>query len=186
MEDIKAVLIKNLEMNLPYIRRWLDELSTATGESFTDRFNDVLKEVLDSIQGGRRSCRRTCPLSALWDNGKSCRHKVPVKGKSHADPMLFHGGETDRVSVAEILVLIFLQDLFSVLFQGLIGVNLTDSRARLNVLQKCHGWSMTYGAAYQDVGFSNDKVCCRQKMIVFNEAGINTNGLFVILIRFVR
>ena len=45
MEDIKAVLIKNLEMNLPYIRRWLAELSTATGESFTDRFDEVLEEV---------------------------------------------------------------------------------------------------------------------------------------------
>jgi len=45
MEDVKAVLIKNPEMDLPYTRRWLDELSTATGESFTDRFDEVLKEV---------------------------------------------------------------------------------------------------------------------------------------------
>ncbi len=45
MEDVKAVLIKNPEMDLPYIQHWLDELSTATGESFTDRFEDVLKEV---------------------------------------------------------------------------------------------------------------------------------------------
>ena len=44
MEDVKAVLIKNPEMALPYIRHWLNELSTATGESFTDRFEDVLKE----------------------------------------------------------------------------------------------------------------------------------------------
>ncbi len=44
MEDAKAVLIKNPEMDLPYIRHWLDELSTATGECFTDRFNDVLEE----------------------------------------------------------------------------------------------------------------------------------------------
>ena len=44
MEDVKVVLIKNPGMALPYIRHWLNELSTATGESFTDRFEDVLKE----------------------------------------------------------------------------------------------------------------------------------------------
>ena len=44
MEDVNAVLIKNPEMNIPYIRHWLDELSTATGESFADRFEDILKE----------------------------------------------------------------------------------------------------------------------------------------------
>ena len=44
IEDVKTVLIKNPKMDLPYIRHWLNELSTATGESFTDRFEDVLKE----------------------------------------------------------------------------------------------------------------------------------------------
>lgn len=45
MEDVKSVLIKNPEMDFPYIRQWLNELSEATGESFASRFESVLKEI---------------------------------------------------------------------------------------------------------------------------------------------
>lgn len=43
MEDVKSILIKNPEMDTPYIRRWLNDLAEATGESFVDRFESVLK-----------------------------------------------------------------------------------------------------------------------------------------------
>lgn len=44
MEDVKSVLIKNPKMDTHYIRHWLNELAQATGESFVDRFEDVLKK----------------------------------------------------------------------------------------------------------------------------------------------
>lgn len=47
MEDAKGVLLKNPEMNLAYIRHWLNELSMAVSEPFLDRFEEVLKESLD-------------------------------------------------------------------------------------------------------------------------------------------
>ncbi|MFH1242060.1 MAG: nucleotidyl transferase AbiEii/AbiGii toxin family protein [Pseudomonadota bacterium] len=43
MEDVRGVLIKNPEMDLSYIRYWLNELSKTTAEPFLDRFEDILK-----------------------------------------------------------------------------------------------------------------------------------------------
>jgi len=46
MEDVKTVLVKNPALDIHYIRRWLNELGEATGESFVTRFEDVLESVL--------------------------------------------------------------------------------------------------------------------------------------------
>ena len=45
MEDVKAVLIKNPKMDIRYIHHWLNALAEATGESFVDRFQNVLKDI---------------------------------------------------------------------------------------------------------------------------------------------
>ncbi len=46
MDDVKSVLMKNPGIDSAYIRRWLNELGEATGESFGYRFENVLKDVL--------------------------------------------------------------------------------------------------------------------------------------------
>lgn len=99
--------------------------------------------------------------------------------------MLFHGRKADGVGIAKILVLIFSQDILGILFQCLVRVDLTDPWACTDVSQKRHGRLMTHGAAYQDVGFGYDEVCCGQMTVVLKESWINSNGLIVILIRFV-
>ncbi len=45
MEDVRSVLIKNPEMDIRYIRRWLNELAEAAGESFVERFERVRKQI---------------------------------------------------------------------------------------------------------------------------------------------
>ena len=44
LEDVKSVLLKNPEVNQPYIRQWLDDLSIALGEPFLKRFEEVWRE----------------------------------------------------------------------------------------------------------------------------------------------
>ena len=44
IEDIKNVLVKNANVDLPYIRHWLDQFSISSGESLVTRFTQVLNE----------------------------------------------------------------------------------------------------------------------------------------------
>ena len=46
IEDAKGILIKNPEIDLEYIRRWLRELSEAVSEPFVDRFDVLLEDSL--------------------------------------------------------------------------------------------------------------------------------------------
>ena len=48
LEDVKAVLIKNPKMDLTYIRRWLNEFSTALQEPFVNRFDELIKQAEQS------------------------------------------------------------------------------------------------------------------------------------------
>lgn len=43
LEDVKSVLIKNTTVDLPYIRHWLGLFSTASAESFVERFNQIVQ-----------------------------------------------------------------------------------------------------------------------------------------------
>ncbi len=45
LEDVKGVLLKNPSADLPYIRRWLGEFSTATGEAYEERLSSVLTDL---------------------------------------------------------------------------------------------------------------------------------------------
>lgn len=45
LEDVKSMLLKNPQADLPYIRKWLGEFSTARGEPFLARFNQVVEEI---------------------------------------------------------------------------------------------------------------------------------------------
>ena len=44
LEDVRNVLIKNPDIELPYVRKWLQELSGAVNEPFSKRFEELLKE----------------------------------------------------------------------------------------------------------------------------------------------
>ena len=46
LEDAKGVLLKNTEIDHAYIRHWLNELSIATAESFLDRFEALVEDIL--------------------------------------------------------------------------------------------------------------------------------------------
>ena len=48
LEDVKAVLIKNPEMDLTSIHRWLKEFSAALQEPFVNRFDELIKQVEQS------------------------------------------------------------------------------------------------------------------------------------------
>ncbi len=41
-EDVRAVLAKNPDLNLDYVRRWLGEFSSSLGEPFAERFEKWL------------------------------------------------------------------------------------------------------------------------------------------------
>jgi hypothetical protein len=43
IEDVRSVLLKNLQVDVTYIRRWLGELGVALNEPLVERFEDVLK-----------------------------------------------------------------------------------------------------------------------------------------------
>jgi hypothetical protein len=43
LEDVRSILIKNPHADLSYVRRWLGELSAATGENYQDRLDQILK-----------------------------------------------------------------------------------------------------------------------------------------------
>jgi hypothetical protein len=44
-EDVTSVLRKNATVDLPYIRRWLGDFTTALGEPLLDRFNHLMDQV---------------------------------------------------------------------------------------------------------------------------------------------
>ena len=44
LEDVKGILLKNPDIDQPYIRRWLDDFSVALGESLLERFEEVWRE----------------------------------------------------------------------------------------------------------------------------------------------
>jgi hypothetical protein len=41
MEDVKGLILKNPNADLPYIRKWLTDFSSSLHESFLDRFNQL-------------------------------------------------------------------------------------------------------------------------------------------------
>lgn len=45
LEDVRAMLIKNPDLDVAYVRSWLDQFSDALDEPFRHRFDDVLREV---------------------------------------------------------------------------------------------------------------------------------------------
>jgi predicted nucleotidyltransferase len=45
LEDVKSVLIKNPGADLGYIRQWLDEFTEALNEPFTERFENLIREM---------------------------------------------------------------------------------------------------------------------------------------------
>lgn len=44
MEDVKNVLLKNVDVDQAYIHRWLNDFSNALGEPLLDRFEEARKE----------------------------------------------------------------------------------------------------------------------------------------------
>jgi hypothetical protein len=45
IEDVKVILLKNQCADLSYIRHWLAELESATGEKYMQRLNEILAEI---------------------------------------------------------------------------------------------------------------------------------------------
>lgn len=44
LEDVKSILLKNPTVDLPYIRHWLGDFSTAMNEPFVARFEHIVRE----------------------------------------------------------------------------------------------------------------------------------------------
>jgi len=44
LEDVRSMLIKNPNVDMTYVRRWLNEFTTALDEPFLERFEKVLEE----------------------------------------------------------------------------------------------------------------------------------------------
>jgi len=45
LEDVRGILLKNKELDLTYLRRWLKEFDRTMGEAFSDRFEEVYKNI---------------------------------------------------------------------------------------------------------------------------------------------
>jgi hypothetical protein len=45
LEDVRGILLKNKELDLTYLRRWLKEFDRTVGEAFSDRFEEVYKNI---------------------------------------------------------------------------------------------------------------------------------------------
>jgi predicted nucleotidyltransferase len=45
LEDVKNVMIKNPDVDIPYIKKWLRALSEALGEPFLERFQSVINDL---------------------------------------------------------------------------------------------------------------------------------------------
>ena len=45
LEDVKAILLKNRDADLTYIRHWLSEFENATGENYLERLGGILSEI---------------------------------------------------------------------------------------------------------------------------------------------
>ncbi|MBI1941455.1 MAG: nucleotidyltransferase [Acidobacteria bacterium] len=45
LEDVRGILLKNPDLDLAYLRHWLRELDLSLNESFSDRFEELLKSV---------------------------------------------------------------------------------------------------------------------------------------------
>lgn len=45
LEDVRSILLKKPEFDLPYIRRWLEEFDSSLRESFLERFEALRKSV---------------------------------------------------------------------------------------------------------------------------------------------
>lgn len=45
LEDVRGVLLKNAQADLPYVRKWLSEFSTALGEPLLARFDQIVEEI---------------------------------------------------------------------------------------------------------------------------------------------
>ena len=49
MEDVRSILLRNDDVDIPYIQSWLDEFDTSTGEKgFRKRFEEVQAQLRDS------------------------------------------------------------------------------------------------------------------------------------------
>lgn len=46
LEDVRSILVKNPDVDLAYVRHWLDKFSGALAEPFLERFEQTLKEAL--------------------------------------------------------------------------------------------------------------------------------------------
>jgi hypothetical protein len=45
LEDVTSILLKNPRPDFSYIRNWLEEFSTATGEPYSDRLDKILENI---------------------------------------------------------------------------------------------------------------------------------------------
>ena len=121
----------------------------------------------------------------LGDYQESRCQKMPVKGKSLGHPGLFHDSKTDRIGIAEALVLVLPWDILGFFFKGLVRIDSVDTRACSKVLQKCHGGLIAERATDQDVGLSNNEIRREETMVLAQQFWIDLYGLIVILIRFI-
>jgi hypothetical protein len=48
LEDVKNILVKQVDLDFVYVRKWLDEFDHSLGEKFKERFDQIVEEA----QGG--------------------------------------------------------------------------------------------------------------------------------------
>jgi hypothetical protein len=48
LEDVKGVLLKNMNLDLAYLRHWLTEFDRSTGEAFSDRFEELYESIANT------------------------------------------------------------------------------------------------------------------------------------------
>jgi hypothetical protein len=52
-EDVRGILLKNTNLDLTYLRHWLEEFDRSTGEAFSDRFERLYKSIGSSRERWR-------------------------------------------------------------------------------------------------------------------------------------
>ena len=96
---------------------------------------------------------------ALWHTSETGCDKMPVKGERLGDLHLLHQGKTDCIHIAEILVVVFSQDLSGLILQVWAGPDALDARRLLYGVQKPYRCSVAQRPSHVYIGLSYDEVC---------------------------